>query len=103
MASLLESRLDLVREVKAFSPRLFERMQAWIENAPEEELYRINPLMWANRHGVDDEVAVNFFLHASRAGIFDMVWSALCTQCGMLVTSIGGLRSMGRSKRHCRL
>jgi Family of unknown function (DUF5939) len=103
MESQLESRLDIVRETLLFPPGLVDRLGSWIASAPEEELYRINILRWAAQMGSDEKLVLDLFLHATTAGIVDMVWSTLCTQCGLLITSPGGLRHMSRAKRHCRL
>lgn len=99
----LQSRLDLVRESKAFPPTLLDRLGRWIEGAEERQLYRINPLMWAEANEVDEDSALELFLHAASAGIFDLVWAVLCTQCGLHITTPGGLRAFSRIKRHCRL
>jgi Family of unknown function (DUF5939) len=103
MQSTLESRLNIVREGQSFPPVLVERLAKWVETAPEEKLYRINPLKWAKQYGVDENLTIDLFLRSAKAGIFDMVWSVLCTQCGMLITTPGGLRSLGRTQRQCRL
>ena len=99
----LESRLDLLRETNLFPPGLIDRLGGWIGTAPEEQLYRINILRWAKQIDADEHLVLDLFLHATRVGIVDMVWSMLCTQCGMLVTSLGGLHAMSRGKRQCRL
>jgi hypothetical protein len=103
MTSLLDSRLDIVREAQKFPPGLLERLEKWVESAPEEQLFRANPLRWAKQNAVDENLVIDLFLHATQAGIFDMQWSVLCTQCGLLVNTQGGLRAMSRGKRHCRL
>ena len=103
MIANLEARLDVVRESQSFPPVLLERLARWIETAPEQRLYRINPLRWAADNQVDEELAIDLFLHATNAGIFDLVWAVLCTQCGLQITSPGGLRAFSRVKRHCRL
>jgi hypothetical protein len=103
MIAALSSRLDVVRETRSFPPFLLDRLERWIETAEERHLYRINPLRWAASHQVDEEMAIELFLHATNAGIFDLVWAVLCTQCGMQITTPGGLRAFSRVKRHCRL
>lgn len=103
MIANLEARMDIVREARSFPPGLLERLSRWIETAEERHLYRSNPLRWAAENGVDENLAVELFLEATHAGIFDVVWSILCTQCGLLITTPGGLRSFSRAKRHCRL
>ncbi len=103
MQSSLESRLDVLHEARLFPPVLIERLGKWVATGPEEELYRISPLQWAKQNGVEENLVIDLFLHATKAGIFDIVWSVLCTQCGLLITSPGGLKAMSRGKRHCRL
>lgn len=103
MNANLESRLDVVREAQAFPPTLVDRLGRWVESAAENELYRINPILWAAARQVDEDVAIDLFLHAAHAGIFDLVWSVLCTQCGVQITTPGGLRAFSKVKRHCRL
>lgn len=103
MQETLYSRLQLVREAHAFPPQLLNRLAQWIEKAREEELYRINVLRWAKTHDVDETLAIELFLHCAKAGIFELVWSVLCTQCGLLITTPGGLRAFSRTRRNCRL
>jgi hypothetical protein len=103
MQSHLERRLDLLRETNRFPPGLIDRFGKWAVSAPEEKLYRINPLRWAKDVGADENLVIDLFLYATHAGIVDMVWSVLCTNCGILVNSQGGLRAMSKGKRHCRL
>ena len=103
MSEALENRLQLVRDTNLFPPGLVVRLGNWIETAEEQDLYRINPLTWAAARQADENLVIDLFLHAARAGIFDLVWSVLCTQCGMLITTPGGLRSMRKTQRHCRL
>lgn len=103
MAANLESRLQLVREGQSFPPGLLDRLSRWIETAPEAELYRINPVRWAASNSVDEDLVIDLFLHATNAGIFDLVWSVLCTQCGLLINTPGGLKAFSRTQRHCRL
>jgi hypothetical protein len=103
MAGNLDSRLNLVRDTGKFPPVLVERLGRWIERAEERELYRINPLSWATSQQTDENLVVDLFLHATAAGVFDLIWSVLCTQCGMNITTPGGLRAFSKTQRHCRL
>ncbi|MBI4081727.1 MAG: hypothetical protein HY423_03875 [Candidatus Lambdaproteobacteria bacterium] len=103
MNTNLESRLELVAQAHAFPSRLLERLGQWVETAPEERLYRINPLLWAAEQQADENLVVDLFLHATMAGIFALVWSVLCTQCGMLITTPGGLRALAHTQRYCKL
>jgi hypothetical protein len=103
MNPVLESRLELLAQGQAFPSRLMERLGQWVETAPEDRLYRINPLRWAQEQQADENLVVDMFLHAAKAGIFDLVWSVLCTQCGILINTPGGLRALAHTQKHCKL
>jgi len=99
----LESRLQLVRDTRLFPPMLVERLRRFIETAEERELYRVNPLAWAASQQADENLVIDLFLHAAAAGLFELIWNMLCTQCGMVITTPGGLRAFSKTQRHCRL
>jgi len=98
----ISHRLVPVRDTGRFSPELLERFATWVARAPEEELFRVNPLQFAAREGISPRDAIDLFVHAARAGIFDFSWGILCHDCGAFITTKGGLRSLGR-KRMCKL
>jgi hypothetical protein len=98
----LAHRIVPMRDSGRFPDALIERFAAWVANAPEEELFRVNPLQFAERESLDARDAVDLFVHAARAGIFDFSWGVLCRDCGAFITTKGGLRSLGR-KRFCKL
>jgi len=102
MSDDLEIRLDLMGRNHDFSDGLVERFGQWVRTADDADLFRVGVVGWAAAHGVDEDEALDLFLHATNVGIFEMTWGVLCPKCGMLVTTPGGLRALGPNP-HCSL
>src|SRR6185436_18442760 len=98
----LKRRIELVERDSKISPALLAHFGQWVRSAPDDELFKIDVLMWAEDHQIPVDEALDLFLHAARAGIFEMSWGVICPFCGMLVTTPGGLRALGPNP-HCRL
>jgi hypothetical protein len=94
--------LDVVRSGGHFSPGVVEAFGDFIEQAPEDALYRASPLRYAKAAGVSAREAIELFLYATHAGILDMNWGVLCPGCGGFLTVRGGLRQLMQS-RFCSL
>ena len=102
MTDDLQMRLDLMSRDHGFAPGTVERFGHWVRTAEDHELFRVGVLQWAESHEVAEGEAIDLFLHATKAGIFEMSWGVLCPKCGMLVTTPGGLRALGPDP-HCSL
>ena len=102
MADDLQMRLDLVARNHDFPEGVVEGFGRWVRTAEDPELFRVGVVQWANAHDVDEDVALDLFLHAAKAGIFELTWGVLCPKCGMLVTTPGGLKALGPDP-HCQL
>ena len=74
-----------------------------VEQGPDRELNRVNPLAFAEAHGLDEEKAIAGFLHAARIGAFEMAWNILCPGCGGVLDSSATLKSLNREEYHCAL
>jgi len=102
MPSALTSRLEALQTSGGFSSPLIAAFGAFLENAPEEELFRTSPLRYAEKSGISEREAVDLFLHATRIGILEFNWGVLCPGCMGFMTTAGGLRELSRT-RHCSL
>ena len=102
VAEQLAHRLEPMRRSGRFTASLLDRFAAWIECAPEEDLFRVAPLQFGARERIPNRDAVDLFVHAAHAGIFDFSWGVLCLDCAAFITTRGGLRALGR-KALCKL
>jgi class 3 adenylate cyclase len=102
MEDALEPRLAALRKGTDLAPDLIDRLGRWVRQSDDGDLYRFNPLDWARKQEIPEETAIDLLLHATKVGILELSWGAICPYCGMLVTTPGGLRALGPNP-HCRV
>jgi class 3 adenylate cyclase len=98
--SALEVALAKVEGVRIWSPRMISKLENSIRTANDEDLFRINPLQWAQEKNVDSHEAVDLFLHAAKAGLFEMDWNVICPCCGKITQSLRDLHGL-QSQINC--
>ena len=75
-----EALFGLLRQTA--DPAVVEALKTSVETDQDRLLNRINPLAYAEAHGLDEEETIGAFVHAARLGLFDMSWNMLCPSCG---------------------
>jgi class 3 adenylate cyclase len=98
----LEERLIALEAAKTWSPRVVSRLETLLRSGPDEALYRINPIGFAAEKSIDEAEAIDLFLHASAAGLFNMDWQLVCPVCSDVVESFRSLRKL-HTHFHCHL
>jgi class 3 adenylate cyclase len=78
-------------------------ISAFLRDAPDADLNRINVLDFAARHNLNEERAISAFLHATRLGLFDLSWNVLCPGCGGILDSNATLKTLDRTEYSCAL
>ena len=97
--SLTDDRFNALRESAKEEPaRAIEEL---IQDAPDRELCRVNALVFAAKHGFDEEDVIAAFLHAARLGIFDLSWNILCPACGGVLDSGATLKTIKQAEYTC--
>jgi len=91
---LLESKMTQIEQARAWSPRVISKFETLIRNGDELSIFRANPLAFARDRGVAEPEAIDLFLHAARAGLFDLHWDILCPHSGLVLESFGKLRAL---------
>src|SRR3954452_7952851 len=76
-------------------------IERFIAEAPDRALCRINPLVFAERHHLDEERVIGAFLHAARLGIFELSWNVLCPSCGGVLEAAATLKSVHSEQYNC--
>jgi class 3 adenylate cyclase len=84
-------------------PEVADAIQQLIETGKDHELNRINVLDFSARRGLDEELVISGFLHASRLGLFDLTWNVLCPGCGGVLDAHSTLKSLRHDDYHCGL
>ena len=91
---VLEERLAALEGARPWPPAAIAGLADFICAAGEEQLFRINPLAYAEEHGLAERDAIDLFLHAARQGLFELRWHVLCVSCGSVVSSFRELASL---------
>ena len=84
-------------------PAMVDALKASVETDPDRFLNRINPLAYAEGHGLDEEETIAGFVHAARLGLFDMSWNMLCPGCGGVLEAGAGLKTLNHTHYYCSL
>jgi len=98
----LEERLGVLEAARSWSPRVVSRLETLLRSGPDEALYRINPIQFAAEKSIAEAEAIDLFLHACVAGLFDMDWLLVCPMCSDVVESFRSLRKL-HTHFHCHL
>jgi len=69
-------------------------------DAPDEAVLQIHPLELATRWQADGRELIRTFLHATRAGLFDLEWQIDCPGCRVGVDAMPRLDQL-RGRIHC--
>lgn len=96
-----ESLFGLLRQ--AAGEDIGAAIEDLIRNGSDADLNRVNAPAFAARNGLDEERAINGFLHASALHLFDMAWNVLCPGCGGVLDTNASLRTFVRPEYHCAL
>src|ERR1700684_4365684 len=86
-----EALFGLLRQTA--DPAVVEALKTSVETDQDRLLNRINPLAYANAHGLDEERTIGAFVHAARLGLFDMSWNMICPSSGGVIEAGGGAKS----------
>lgn len=90
----LEERLAVLEAAHPWSPRVVSKLEVLIRSADDYDLFRINPLRYAEDNGVDEDEAIDLFLHATNVGLFDMEWLIVCRGCSNVYRSFRRLEAV---------
>jgi class 3 adenylate cyclase len=100
--TVLEERLAKLESARPWTPRVVSRLETLIRSAPDEAVFRINPVQFAAERGMSENEAIELFLHATLAGLVEMDWLLYCPLCSDVVANFRSLRSV-QNHYHCHL
>jgi class 3 adenylate cyclase len=98
--TLLDDKLAELERAANWSPRVVSKLENLLRSEDPWALFRINPYRFAAQRGVSTDEAVDLFLLATKAGLFQMNWHLLCPGCGDAIESLSTLQSVC-ANYHC--
>jgi len=84
-------------------PDCASAIESAVAEAPDRELCRINPIAFAAKNKLDEELAIAAFLHAARLGLFELSWNVLCPACGGVLDAGTTLKTVSHDEYGCTL
>src|ERR1700735_5918734 len=84
-----EALFGLLRQTA--DPAVVDALKTSVETDQDRLLNRINPLAYAEAHGLNEEGTIGAFVHAARLGLFDMSWNMMCPSCGGVIEAGGAV------------
>jgi len=92
--SLLDERLAQLERARIWSPRVISKLEAFIRTADDYTLFRVDPIQYATEKGMDENEAIDLFLHAAKGNLFDLEWNLICACCGQVFISLRGMSNL---------
>src|SRR5438105_5609206 len=86
---------------QAADPDVVEALEQLVLHAPDHALCRINTLDLAGHAKLDEERVIAGLLHATRLGLFDLLWNILCPSCGGVINTNATLKTVTRPEYRC--
>jgi class 3 adenylate cyclase len=86
---------------QAAEPDVANAVEQLVRDAPDHALCRINVLDFANSANLDEERVITGLLHATRLGLFDLLWNILCPSCGGVIDTNPTLKTVTRLEYRC--
>ena len=84
-----------------FSAAQLAQLRGWLINAPDVELSHIRPFTVAKRWRAVRWDVLRLFLHATRAGLFNLRWEVLCPNCRSTRSPRAGSLADIKQTAHC--
>jgi class 3 adenylate cyclase len=86
---------------QAADPDVVDAIEQLVWHAPDDALCRVNALDFAGRAKLDEERVIAGLLHATRLGLFDLLWNILCPSCGGVIDTNATLKTVTRPEYRC--
>ena len=88
---LLRERVAALAAARRWAPGVLAGLEAFVREADDYDLFRVNPIRYAATAGLGEAEAIELFVHAAKAGLFEMDWLLLCAYCPQVA---GGFREL---------
>ena len=91
---IVAPRLAELATARSWSPGAVSGVEVLIRGGDDTDLFRVNAIAYAAPAGLSEAEAIDLFLYATKAGLFDMDWSVVCAGCGSTNKSVRRLEQV---------
>jgi class 3 adenylate cyclase len=99
--AILNQKFTNLASFPILKKEVLKKAEDVIRSTDDWKLARINPLSFAKEHGLNEDETINFFVHATKVGLFDFAYNLLCPLCGGIVHTHHKLDQIQSNDFHC--
>ncbi len=99
----IEQKLRILKSYSEINPESAYRFVDILKGLSDWDLYRINPLSFAEKYNFNKVEATDLFIYGAKIGIFDFEWNMICQFCGVVTSSHSSIGDVERQKYYCAL
>ena len=97
----LQNKVNTLKAFPNLDSDTIDRFAAILKTQGDWQLFRINPLKFAEQHGFDAQVCTDLFIHGAKIGLFDMNYNMVCPMCGGIANSHHELDELEPESFYC--
>ena len=90
----LKDNINTLEKSHDWPVGLVEKLSRFISDGNDYDLFRVNPLQFADEHHISSSDGIDLFLWATKLNLFQMNWELLCPVCGDHIQSFRHLNTM---------
>ncbi|WP_353572567.1 DUF5939 domain-containing protein [Candidatus Albibeggiatoa sp. nov. BB20] len=83
----LQNKVSTLKAFPSLNSDIVERFAQILKTQGDWQLFRINPLKFAEQHDFDPQDCTDVFIHGAKIGLFDMNYNMVCPMCGGIANS----------------
>ncbi|MFK8080105.1 MAG: DUF5939 domain-containing protein, partial [Granulosicoccus sp.] len=91
---ILEDKLEQLESIRSWGPRVISKFEALLQSEDDNDLFRINPIRYADERRMEHNEAIDLFLHATTIGLLEIQWNMVCSSCASVYGSFEHLKSV---------
>ncbi len=100
---LLNQKLETLARFPEIDRETVGRLGGLLSQSDEWELLRINPLHFAEVHGLPGGGILDLFVYAAKIGLFDFRWNLICPKCGCITRDTDTIANIEQDSYYCPL
>ncbi|MDM8523736.1 DUF5939 domain-containing protein [Desulfococcaceae bacterium HSG8] len=99
--NILQNKLDTLKAFRYLNSDTIDKLGNILKSLDDWSLLRINPLMFAEKYGIEEKTCLDLFIHGVKIGLFDFSYNMLCPLCGGVVRIHRELDELEEEKFYC--
>ncbi|RKZ65068.1 MAG: adenylate/guanylate cyclase domain-containing protein [Candidatus Parabeggiatoa sp. nov. 3] len=101
--SILQQKIQSLLQYPILNKQSVKTVADILKTQDDWSLFRINPLHFANQHGLNEHECLDIFVHGTKIGLFDLSYEMVCPACYGIVHNHHALAELEKDSFYCAL